>query len=46
MRIVSQKLLELEWLYKQVRFEKFCMCSFYGSMCKVTIVAFGKIFGG
>ena len=26
--IFSQKLVELGWLYKQVRFEKFCMCSF------------------
>ena len=28
----SQKLVELGWLYKQVRFENFCMCSFCGSM--------------
>ena len=42
MWIFSQKLVELGWLYKQVRFEKFCMCSFCGSMKMVTIVVYGK----
>ena len=46
MWIFYQKFVELGLLYKQVRFEKFCMCSFCGSMGKVSIVAHGKIFSG
>ena len=46
MWIFSQKLVKLGLLYKQVRFEKFCMCSFCGGMGKVTIVAYVKIFSG
>ena len=38
MWIFSQKLVELGWFYKQVRFEKFCMCSFVAA-CKRLLVS-------
>ena len=42
----SKKLVELGWLYKPATIEKFSMCSFCGSMKRVTIVAYGNLFSG